>query len=155
MEYPTLLGGPAPRLWTYPRETVVAEKYQALVTLGMANSRMKDFYDLWVMARDFDFQGESLATAIGNTFARRRTEIPEGNPSGLSSTFASDRQKKIQWQAFLSQMPVENGGPTLSEVCTRLAEFLGPPTEAARRPVTFDATWQHGGPWSEGSRSRC
>jgi predicted nucleotidyltransferase component of viral defense system len=75
MEYPTLLGGPAPRLWTYPRETVIAEKYQALVSLGMANSRMKDFYDLWVMARDFDFQGESLATAIGNTFARRRTEL--------------------------------------------------------------------------------
>jgi predicted nucleotidyltransferase component of viral defense system len=149
MEYPTLLGGPAPRLWTYPRETVIAEKYQALVTLGMANSRMKDFYDLWVMARDFEFQGESLATAIGNTFARRRTELPESTPTGLGSTFAGDQQKNIQWKAFLSQVSGDGKEPTLSEVCVRLAEFLGPPTGAARRAVRFDATWREGGPWSE------
>jgi predicted nucleotidyltransferase component of viral defense system len=149
MEYPTLLGGPTPLLWTYPRETVIAEKYQALVTLGMANSRMKDFYDLWVMARDFDFQGVSLATAIENTFARRRTELPDRTPSGLGIAFAGDRQKNIQWKAFLSKVSVDRDGPTLSEVCGRLAEFLGPPTEAARRAVTFHATWQKGGPWSD------
>jgi len=61
MDYPTLAGGPVPRLWTYPRETVTAEKYQALIALGMVNSRMKDFYDLWIMAREFDFEDETLA----------------------------------------------------------------------------------------------
>ncbi len=86
--YPTLLDDPAPTLRAYPRETVIAEKYQALVALGMANSRMKDFYDLWVMARDFDYQGDTHAQATGNTFARRRTELPEGTPSGLGPDIA-------------------------------------------------------------------
>jgi hypothetical protein len=87
IEYPTLLSNPAPYLKAYPRETVVAEKYQALVHLGMANSRMKDFYDLWVIANDFDFDGLILSEAIRNTFSRRRTPLPEHMPSGLSPEF--------------------------------------------------------------------
>jgi len=151
MEYPTLLDGPAPTLRAYPRETVIAEKYQALVALGMANSRMKDFYDLWVMARDFDYQGDTLAQAIGNTFARRRTELPEDTPSGLGPDFAGDRQKNIQWKAFLSRLSTDGSGPTLPDVCEHLATFLRPPTEATRGGVRFDAIWKKGGPWSETS----
>jgi predicted nucleotidyltransferase component of viral defense system len=151
IEYPTILDDPAPTLRTYPRETVIAEKYQALVALGMANSRMKDFYDLWVMARDFDYQGDTLAQAIGNTFARRRTELPEGTPSGLGPDFAGDRQKNIQWKAFLSRLSTDDGGPTLLDVCEQLAAFLRPPTEAARGGGEFDAYWKKGGPWSETS----
>jgi hypothetical protein len=130
---------------------VIAEKYQALVALGMANSRMKDFFDLWVMARDFDYQGDTLALAIGNTFARRRTELPEGTPSGLGPDFAGDRAKNIQWKAFLSRLSTDGGGPMLPDVCKHLAAFLRPPTEAARRGVRFDAIWKKGGPWSETS----
>ena len=94
-EYPTLLGNPAPHLRAYPRETVVAEKYQALVNLGMANSRMKDFYDLWVIAREFDFDGLTLSEAIRNTFSRRRTALPEYTPSGLSPEFYEDTHKRV------------------------------------------------------------
>lgn len=151
MEFPTLLGGPAPRLRAYPRETVIAEKYQALVALGMANSRMKDFYDLWVMAQDFDYQGESLAQAIGNTFARRRTELPEDTPSGLGPDFASDRQKNSQWKAFLSRVSTDGDGPLLTDVCEFLAAFLQPPTAAARQGLKFNARWKKGGPWLEES----
>jgi hypothetical protein len=151
MDYPTLLGGPGPRLRAYPRESVIAEKYQALVALGIANSRMKDFFDLWVMARDFDFQGEPLAMAIRNTFERRRTELPAGTPSGLSPSFADDRQKNIQWQAFLSKMSAANDAPTLSAVCEHLNGFLSLPTEAARQGARFTATWRGGGPWSHGA----
>jgi predicted nucleotidyltransferase component of viral defense system len=146
--YPVVLDHPAPRLRAYPRETVVAEKYQAIVALGMTNSRMKDFYDLWVIARGFEFDGEVLTQALKNTFNRRRTELPIANPSGLSSSFSGDRQKNTQWKAFLSKTAVADGGPSLAEVCASLVTFLEPPTQAARDEERLDATWPPGGPWS-------
>lgn len=76
IDYPTLLDFPAPRVWAYPRETVVAEKLQAMVDLGIVNTRMKDFYDLWVIASQFSFYGPLLAEAIKATFARRGTQVP-------------------------------------------------------------------------------
>jgi predicted nucleotidyltransferase component of viral defense system len=79
-ELPVLLGLPAPRLRAYPRETVIAEKFQARVMLGRANSRMKDFYDIWILSRHYDFEGPGLARAIAATFARRRTLIPTELP---------------------------------------------------------------------------
>lgn len=146
--FPTLLGDPAPNLLVYPRETVAAEKYQAIVALGMANSRMKDFYDLWVIARGFEFDGEVLARALKNTFTRRRTDLPEGTPSGLSTRFSGDRQKNLQWKALLSKMSVASEQPSLAEVCESLDAFLGPPTKAALDDGRLDATWLPGGPWS-------
>jgi len=104
IEYPTLLDYPAPCLKAYPRETVVAEKYQALVNLGIANSRMKDFYDLWIMAHQFNFDGLTLSEAIRNTFARRQRPLPTQTPSGLDSAFYSDKQKNLQWNAFLRKV---------------------------------------------------
>jgi len=74
-DYPTLLAAPAPRLFVYPKETVVAEKFEAIVSLGIANTRMKDFYDLEVLSRRFPFKGEILKEAIGKTFANRGTEL--------------------------------------------------------------------------------
>lgn len=147
LEYPTLLGDPVPCLKTYPRETFIAEKYQAIVALGIANSRMKDFYDLWVMARKFDFHGEVLALAIGNTFARRRTTLPDGNPSAFGPAFTNDPRKNSQLKAFLSRVSATNTNITLSEICACLSEFLGPPTEAARDKHVFEATWRNSGPW--------
>ncbi len=91
--YPTLLGSTAPRLLTYPRETVVAEKLEAMVKLGIANSRMKDFYDMEVLSRTFSFDGKSLREAIHNTFERRGTELPlDGTPWFLPST---DRRRTV------------------------------------------------------------
>ena len=97
IDFPVLLGSPAPRLRAYPRETVVAEKFEAMVQLGIANSRMKDFFDLSFLARTFEFDGTVLTKAIVATFARRGTSIPVEEPLAFTKTFAEDPQKKAQW----------------------------------------------------------
>ena len=93
LSYPVLLDFPAPILAVYSRESVVAEKFQAMVMLGIANSRMKDFYDLWVLARQFEFQGPMLCQAIRATFERRRTSVPAEVPLALSAEFSNDQGK--------------------------------------------------------------
>jgi hypothetical protein len=149
VDYPTLLEYPAPCLRVYPRETVVAEKYQALVNLGIANSRMKDFYDLWIIAHQFEFDGLTLSEAIRNTFARRQTALQKQTPSGLSSTFYSDKQKNLQWNAFLKKGMLFSTSPppSLEEVCNLLGTFLMPPTQTLENNQTFTGQWQPGGPW--------
>ena len=100
LDYPVLLDMPAPRLRGYARETVVAEKFQAMVDLGMANSRMKDYHDLWIISQAFEIDRSRLAAAISATFARRGTAIPDRVPDGLSPTFAKDAVKRQQWESF-------------------------------------------------------
>jgi predicted nucleotidyltransferase component of viral defense system len=105
MDVPVLLPDlPAPHLRTYAPETVIAEKFQAMVMLGRANSRMKDFYDIWVLSRHFDFKGDRLPRAIAATFARRKTEIPAELPDALTSAFAADPAKIQQWNAFVADV---------------------------------------------------
>src|SRR5690606_36063100 len=96
IEYPSLLGFPTPTISAYPRETVVAEKFQAMVMLGMANSRMKDFFDLWVLCENFEFEGELLARAIQATFERRKTAFSRGTPTALTAEFHDDDSKQKQ-----------------------------------------------------------
>ena len=101
-DYPVLLGEfPAVRLRVYPRETVFAEKLEAIASLGIANSRMKDYFDLLALVREGTMEGETLAAAIRATFARRDTALPDDVPFGLSDEFSTDAQKLEQWQAFL------------------------------------------------------
>jgi hypothetical protein len=99
-DYPTLLGLPAPRLRLYPRETVIAEKWQAMVELGSANSRLKDFYDVWILSCYLEFDGALLSQAIAATFERRRTPLPAAIPEALEDVFSNDRAKVTQWRAF-------------------------------------------------------
>ena len=102
VRYPIILPDmPEPQLRVYPRYTVVAEKLEALTSLGMLNSRMKDFFDLWILAKHSDFDGSLLTQAVAATFERRRTVFPEGAPMGLSDEFINDGQKEKQWLAFL------------------------------------------------------
>lgn len=102
--YPVLLDDlPPPSLLAYPKYTVVAEKFQALCALGMANSRMKDYFDLWVLLREGDLDDAELVRAIHATFTRRRTAMPEGIPTGLSDGFAADAGKQAQWRAFVNK----------------------------------------------------
>ena len=105
IEYPTLLDAPAPILRAYPPETVVAEKTEAIVSLGIGNSRMKDFYDLWTITQTFAFEGDDVAEAIRRTFERRRTPWPQQLPVGLSDGFAFERE--TQWRAFLARDRLE------------------------------------------------
>jgi predicted nucleotidyltransferase component of viral defense system len=124
VDYPVMLDLPAPRLRAYARETVIAEKFQAMVALGRANSRMKDFYDVWILSRSFDFEDDRLARAIAATFARRGTAIPVEPPDALSPAFAADEQKQRQWRAFTEDV-AENSGE-LAQVVKDLAAFLMP-----------------------------
>jgi predicted nucleotidyltransferase component of viral defense system len=103
-DYPVLLDEfPNPRLRVYPRYTVVAEKLDAIISLGMANSRMKDYFDIWVILRESELDLEVLRSAVSATIKRRNTMMPEGLPLGLSDDFAKDKNKNIQWNTFLSK----------------------------------------------------
>jgi hypothetical protein len=148
VDYPTMLPElPGPRLRAYPRYTVVAEKLEALVLLGIANSRMKDYFDLWVLARYSDLDGETLRQAIRATFQRRATPIPEGVPFGLTEGFAEDPQKQTQWRAFLRKNALEP--VALADVLERLRGFLMPPLAAAARVgQLWSSRWSPGSGWS-------
>jgi hypothetical protein len=129
--YPTMLEGlPAPRLRAYPRVTVAAEKMEAMVSLGIANSRMKDYFDLRALARECAIDPEQLAAALAATFKRRGTLLPDGVPFGLSEEFAADPTKIAQWRAFLGRNRLD--APPLIEVVTELRDFLATPLRLAR-----------------------
>ncbi len=145
--FPTLLDLPAPRVRAYPRETVVAEKFEAMARLGMANTRMKDFYDLWILAQQFAFDGALLSRAMDATFSRRGTPLPSGVPMALSPEFYEDGAKQAQWKAFLRKGRLEPAPLTLADVSAILREFLLPPAHAAASRATFDLHWPPGGPW--------
>lgn len=147
VEYPVLLNFPAPRLRAYPRETVVAEKFKAMVKLGVANTRMKDFYNLWVMARDFEFDGDLLSRAIKATFERRGTSLPADMPLALTEEFSLDPGKAAQWSAFLQRLGREAGGTPLADVTEALKDFLLPLARAIASGETFDRSWPPAGPW--------
>ena len=147
IDYPTLLDQPAPRIKAYPKESVVAEKLQAMVAIDMPTSRMKDFYDIWTMARIFLFEGAVLAQAIRATFQRRETALPKDVPVALSDEFAQDAGKANQWRAFLWRNELEEGGTSLPQVISDLRDFLLPPLHAAAEERKFDLTWLSGRPW--------
>jgi predicted nucleotidyltransferase component of viral defense system len=123
--YPVLLEDlPAPQLRVYPRYTVVAEKVETIATLGIANSRMKDYFDLWVLRQQGEFDSEVLRLAIAATFARRERPLPSQVPVGLSDAFAADLQKQRQWQAFLKKNQLEQ--TELAVVVQALRDWLHP-----------------------------
>jgi predicted nucleotidyltransferase component of viral defense system len=124
--YPTLLDLPPPILRVYPRETVIAEKLHAMVDLGMGNSRMKDFFDLWFLARNFQFDRETLAKAVRATFKRRQTPMPLQPPVGLTAVFAEDPVKQKQWGAFVAKSRLAENPDGLGDVVAKLSEFLWP-----------------------------
>ena len=131
IDYPCMLDLPAPRLRAYVRETVIAEKFQAMVALGRANSRMKDFYDIWLLGQSFPFDDDRLARAIAATFERRRTEIPVALPDALTPAFAGDEQRQRQWNAFLENVALHPG--SLAHVIAAVADFIMPHAIAAAK----------------------
>lgn len=122
IELPVLLDMPSPRLRAYPQETVIAEKLHAMVTLGLANSRMKDYYDVWMLLRTFEIDAVRLRRAIEATFARRGTPLPISLPEGLSDAFAQDDAKQRQWTAFVRNL--SSSAPALGELMAELRAAL-------------------------------
>jgi hypothetical protein len=146
VKYPLLLGGAPFELRGYPFETMIAEKFQAMVALGTYNDRLKDFYDIWFLAQQIRFEGKILVRALMATFLSRNTPLPNELPVALSDSFAI--QKQHQWQVFLNKF-IE---PSLEladfgQVLAVLRQFLMPPLGAANTGTSFDFTWKPGGPW--------
>jgi len=148
IDFPVLLDFPAPHLKSYPRETVVAEKFEAMVKLGMLNSRMKDFYDLWILSERFSFEGAVLSRAIKTTFETRGTQVPASMPVALTAEFHDDRQKNAQWVAFLRRSHLNADAKSLPEIAATLSAFLIPIAVAVAKNEKITQTWSPGGPWN-------
>lgn len=124
--FPPLLDFPPPHIRAYPVYTVVAEKYEAMVKLEFDNTRMKDFFDLWFLARRFEFDGSTLHAAIHATFARRETPLGDGLPAPLTDAFAADATKQVQWSAFVRRNSLTSAPALFGEVIESLRRFLEP-----------------------------
>ena len=147
VEYPGLLDYDPPVLLGYPLEQVIAEKFEAIVDLGTANTRMKDFYDIWALSRRRAFEGPPLQTAIESTFERRSTPVPSERPIALTMAFLEAGPRRQQWASFTEKARLPGADP-LPEVLSELEEFLMPPARATARGARFSATWPKGGPWN-------
>ena len=146
VDYPSILDLPQPRILGYSKESVIAEKFEAMVTLGALNSRMKDFYDVWRLSRQFPFDGSVLSVAIEKTFSRRGTEI-QATPFALSADFSRTPGKQAQWAAFRKTSQLEDAPPDLSNVSRHLAFFFGPIADHLSVERAFHGLWEPPGPW--------
>jgi predicted nucleotidyltransferase component of viral defense system len=147
VEFPTLLDLPKPLLRAYPRETVIAEKFCIMVQLEMANTRLKDYYDLWVLAQNFSFEGQLLCQAMQATFARRNIVLPAAVPVALTSAFSDNLLKRSQWASFLKKGRLAEESLSLADVIPVLQDFLLPPAAALVAVAPFAQFWPAGGPW--------
>ena len=147
LEYPVLLDQPVPVLNAYPRETVAAEKFEAIVALDLANSRMKDFYDLLAMSRLFAFEGAMLAAAIRATFERRVTPVPWEHPPSLTDAFSADSSKVEQWRSFLAREPLLIDEPDLRRVVREIGAFVMPAAHGAIDDRRIPGHWSVEGGW--------
>ncbi len=148
LAFPALLPLEAPVVRAYPPEAVIAEKFHAMVVLGIANSRMKDFFDIWTFASTQRFAISRLSNSIRSTFERRRTALPEATPFALTDEFLLDGVKRTQWTAFLRRLGIRNV-PTLDAIGPLLIPFLMPAVEHARRRGTDLLIWAPPGPWQQ------
>lgn len=146
ISYPVILSMPEPVLKGYSRESVIAEKLEAMVKLDILNSRMKDFFDIWLLSRQFDFDGTTLAKAIEETFLNRGTSIT-GKPHVFAEDFGQDKTKKTQWNAFLRKNKLTEVPADFTEVLSSLAMFAKPVLTALADGKKFSATWRAAGPW--------
>jgi Nucleotidyl transferase AbiEii toxin, Type IV TA system len=145
INYPTILSFQGPKLLGYSKETIVAEKFESLVTLGILNSRMKDYFDIWTLSRQFNFDGPMLSNALERTFSNRGTAIMP-DPIGLTSRFADDSTKSAQWRGFIRKTRLDISA-SLEEVVTHIRGFLEPVAAALAAGETFSAKWSAPGPW--------
>ena len=146
IEYPTMLDFPAPVLRAYPKDTVVAEKLEALTALGLLNSRMKDYYDLALLCRVYPFDGELLAEAILATFRHRGTTI-EAEPIGLTQAYCDDAARVLQWRAFVRRSRFGEEASDLTRLVNEIRPFLLPVLSEIEAKNRFKTRWKPGGPW--------
>lgn len=144
LKFPPILDLPAPILLCYTRESAIAEKFEAMIKLGALNSRMKDFYDIWLLSRQFEFSGTSLLEAVKKTFSRRNTVVPE-TIDAFDEEFAN--KKQTQWNAFRKKLKQEHIPESFLEVINGLKDFLEPLLIALARKGSYDKRWHVSGFW--------
>lgn len=146
VEYPALLEFPPPILRAYRRETVVAEKLEALTVLGVLNSRIKDYFDLVLLSRMYPFEGGVLVEAIRSTFQNRGTVV-EANPVGLTEAYSADPAWIAQWRAFVRRSRIDSEWE-LEDVVEQVRRFSVPLLTSIAEGYPFDLRWKPGGPWA-------
>jgi len=144
IQFPSLIGMPATTLRAYPKVTVIAEKFEAMVQLGITNSRMNDFHDVCTLANTFAFNSQGLAAAILATFERRKTPLPADMPIAFTKEFLEDSAKRTQWNAFVKRFKLLTM-PGLPDVGTFIAAFPTLPMNQARDGTTSPGKWKPGG----------
>ena len=147
IDYPTLLDFPAPHLQGYTFESVVAEKFEAMVKLGLLNSRMKDFYDIWLMTRQTNFDGKKLASAIEATFKNRETPLPVKAPLFAGEIYEQESNSDAMWKAFLRKKQIKNAPESLAELARSIEAFLLEPVKAVTTGKEAAKAWHAPGPW--------
>ena len=145
--YPVLLDAPRPHIRAYPRESVVAEKLHAMVVFGERNSRYKDFYDVYALAQQFEFDGERLVRAISATFERRHTPFTQRLPVALTPRFYADTARAQGWAGYRNRNDLPGAPSDFDVVGDRIREFLVEPWETTARGVAFTGAWPAAGPW--------
>jgi hypothetical protein len=148
IEYPVILAFPVPHLKGYTPESVVSEKFEAMIKLGMLNSRMKDFYDIWNMIHQFDFIGSKLAEALKRTFKHRKTNLPWDKPLFSKEIYEDNSDRQILWKSFLKKAEINHAPENLSTVVEDIENFLIKPLEAVKEDKEFLGLWKAPGPWS-------
>lgn len=146
VKYPVLLDFPQPELNGYTMESTIAEKFQAMVKLGLLNSRMKDFYDIWLLSRRFDFKDETLIKAIKKTFEKRKTLLTS-EPTIFNPTFMKDDTKQTQWQAFIKKTKLTDAPTSFEDVAGGIKIFLQPIVVSMIKQQTLRLFWAAPGPW--------
>jgi predicted nucleotidyltransferase component of viral defense system len=147
IKFPALLNFPVPELYGYTAESVIAEKFEAMIKLGILNSRMKDFYDVWIMTRQFDFEGKALVQAIQKTFKKRKTGLPESMPFFPAQIYDKASMNNARWKAFLATEQLEHAPAELADVAKSIERFLQAPLEAIRTGAAFTKAWHAPGQW--------
>ncbi|MBU0477019.1 nucleotidyl transferase AbiEii/AbiGii toxin family protein [bacterium] len=147
IEYPTILDFPKPKLKGYPAESVVSEKFEAMVKLGLLNSRMKDFHDIWLMMRQFDFNGSKLTEALKRTFEHRKTSLPVDRPLFAEEIYDEKSDRQMLWKAFLIKGQIKHAPEKLSVTAKAIEEFLIKPLEAINKDIVFNKKWKVSGQW--------
>jgi predicted nucleotidyltransferase component of viral defense system len=147
IEYPAILDFPKPHLKGYPAESVISEKFEAMIKLGVLNSRMKDFYDIWLIMRLFDFDGSKLTEALKRTFAHRKTAFPEDRKLFAEEIYEENSDRQTLWNAFLNKGDIKHAPQKLSSVANEIEHFLLKPLDGVKKDQIFNKKWTAPGPW--------
>jgi len=147
IDYPVILDFPRPHLKGYPAESVISEKFEVMIKLGLLNSRMKDFYDIWLMMCEFDFNGTDLTEALKRTFKHRKTDLPEGKPLFAEEIYDERSDRQTLWMAFLSKGDIKHAPDELATTAKKIENFLIEPITALNKGIKFMKEWKTPGFW--------